>query len=66
MCWLRWPPAPMRRSINGGGNQVVLGKDALETVAGQNILAGRTRHFVMPWPEGIAPGPVEVSFTYGG
>lgn len=53
-------------TIVGGGNQVVLGKDELETVAGQNILAGHTRHFVMPWPAGIAPGPVEVSFTFGG
>ena len=53
-------------TINGGGNQVVLTKDQLETVAGQNVLAGHTRHFVMPWPAGIAQGPVEVSFTYGG
>jgi fimbrial chaperone protein len=43
-------------TIAGGGNEVVLGKDALETVAGQNILAGHTRRFVMPWPAGIAPG----------
>lgn len=53
-------------TINGGGNEVVLSKDQLETVAGQNVLAGRTRHFIMPWPAGIAQGPVEVSFTYGG
>ena len=53
-------------TISGGGNEVVLTKDQLETVAGQNVLAGRTRHFVMPWPAGITPGPVEASFTYGG
>ena len=53
-------------TIRGGGDEVVLGKDQLETVSGQNVLAGHTRHFVLPWPAGIAAGPVEVDFTYGG
>jgi len=53
-------------TINGGGSEMVLNKDQLEGVAGQNVLAGHTRGFVMPWPDGIAPGPVTVTFTYGG
>ena len=53
-------------TIRGGGSEAVLAKDQLESVAGQNVLAGHTRRFVLPWPAGIPAGPVEVEFTYGG
>lgn len=53
-------------TISGGGAQAVLTRDDLETVAGQNLLAGHSRSFVIPWPPGIAPGPVEVEFSFGG
>ena len=53
-------------TIAGGGGEVVLTKGQLEGVAGQNVLAGRTRQSVIAWPAGIAPGPVTATFTYGG
>ena len=53
-------------TVKDGSGQVILGKEELENVSGQNLLAGHTRRFVIPWPAGIAPGAVEVDFSYDG
>ncbi len=31
---------------------------------GQNLLAGRRREFLLPWPAKLGDGPVAVSFDY--
>src|SRR5690606_27607312 len=53
-------------TVRDGSGQVILGKEELGNVAGQNLLAGHTRRFVIPWPAGIAQGAVEVDFSYDG
>lgn len=56
----------LRLTVKDGSGQVVLGKDELASVSGQNVLAGHTRRFVIPWPAGIARGPVDVTFGFDG
>ena len=39
-----------------------LPSDQLVALYNQNVLAGKTRRFVMPWPKNLPIGPVKVSF----
>jgi fimbrial chaperone protein len=54
----------LRLKIQAGGKTVEVGPEALKNVAGENILAGQKRRFVLPWPEGLPDGPVQVTFDY--
>jgi fimbrial chaperone protein len=45
------------------GSTVTLGKDDIGGVAGENILAGNKRRFVLPWPKELPVGPVTATFT---
>jgi fimbrial chaperone protein len=40
---------------------VELSKDDFPGVGGQNILAGKTRKYVVPWPKNVPVGPVKVT-----
>jgi len=42
----------------GSGKRVVLGADQLPGLAGFSVLAGKTRRFMVPWPESLPVGPV--------
>lgn len=46
-----------------GGASVSLTGDQLKGLAGQNMLAGSSRDFLLPWPEGLPQGPVTASLT---
>ena len=54
----------LRLTIQTGGKTVELGSESLPKVAGENILAGQKRRFLLPWPEGLPDGPVQVTFDY--
>ena len=54
----------LRLKIQAGGKTVELGTEALKNVAGENILAGQKRRFLLPWPEGLPEGPLQVTFDY--
>ena len=51
-------------SIPSGDKTVELGSEALPNIAGQNILAGQKRRFMLPWPEGLPDGPFRVTFDF--
>lgn len=48
------------KSMNGTA-EAELNNEGLAGVNGQNILAGRKRRFVIPWPKNIPVGPVKVT-----
>lgn len=48
-------------TLQAGGKTVSLKADQLEGLAGENVLAGTTRRFLLPWPAGLAAGPVTAS-----
>lgn len=49
-------------TVQAGGKSVALtGEVALNGLTGENVLAGSTRQFVLPWPAGLPVGPVTVS-----
>ena len=54
----------LRLKIQAGGKTVELGPEALPNVAGENVLAGQKRRFLLPWPEGLPEGPVQVTFDF--
>jgi fimbrial chaperone protein len=43
-------------------NEVELSTEELKTFYNQNVLAGKTRRFTMPWPKSLPAGPVKVGF----
>ncbi len=43
----------MKLVLSSGSKEVVLKGDALKAFEGQNMLAGLTRRFTFPWPEGL-------------
>ncbi|WP_114393839.1 molecular chaperone [Oleisolibacter albus] len=45
-------------ALTAGGRSLTLTGPQLEGLAGENILAGTTRRFLLPWPAGLAVGPV--------
>jgi fimbrial chaperone protein len=48
----------------GGGKSVTLKTDQLDGLAGQNVLAGHSRRFLVPWPAGLPIGPVRVTLDF--
>jgi fimbrial chaperone protein len=54
----------LRLKIQVGDKTVELGPEALKNVAGENLLAGQKRRFVLPWPEGLPDGSVRVTFDF--
>ena len=44
-----------------GGPAVEPSPDGIKAIAGQNILANKTRQFDIQWPKGLPVGPVKVS-----
>jgi fimbrial chaperone protein len=51
-------------TLQSGGQTVKLGPDDLKGVAGENLLAGNKRRFVVPWPAALPEGPVQSSFDF--
>ncbi|MEZ0391960.1 MAG: molecular chaperone [Pseudobdellovibrionaceae bacterium] len=43
------------------GKEVQLTEEEIKPFMSQNILAGRTRRFTLPWPKNLPPGPLKVS-----
>lgn len=43
------------------GKELILSDEEIKPLMSQNILAGRTRRFTLPWPKGVAPGPLKVT-----
>ncbi|HVR36447.1 MAG TPA: fimbria/pilus periplasmic chaperone [Methylomirabilota bacterium] len=54
----------LRLTIQVGDKTVELEPEALPNIAGENMLAGGKRRFVVPWPAGLADGPLQVSFDF--
>lgn len=48
------------------GSAVSLKDPQLTGMAGENILAGHTRRFVVPWPSGLPAGPVQATLKMAG
>jgi fimbrial chaperone protein len=54
----------LQLKIEAGDKTVELGSEALPNIAGQNILAGQKRRFMLSWPEGLPDGPLRVTFDF--
>ena len=44
--------------LSSGGRTVTLEGAALAALAGENVLAGARRRFLLPWPSGLDEGPL--------
>gem|GEM_PF-128088 len=51
-------------TVSSGNSNVQLDGEQLASLLGANILAGTKRRFYLPWPEGLADGPLEASLKY--
>ncbi len=49
------------RTPNG---EMVIGADRLPGMAGENMLAGSTREFIVPAPDGLPIGPLDATLDY--
>lgn len=47
-----------------GRTSVHLTQAGLKGIDSENILAGHTRRFVIPWPQGLGRGPLELKFKF--
>ena len=56
----------LKLTLQSGSKTIELRADALKGVAGENILAGNKRRFVLPWPADLPKGPVKGSFDFDG
>lgn len=45
----------------GGGAAITLSADRLKGMIGENVLAGHSRRFILPWPTEIPVGPVSAA-----
>ncbi|WP_084437756.1 fimbrial biogenesis chaperone [Niveispirillum irakense] len=45
-------------TVEGGGGKATIAAEALGGLAGENILPGVTRRFLLPWPKDVPVGPV--------
>ena len=54
----------LQLKLQAGDKTVELGPDELKGMAGENILAGKKRRFVLPRPAGLPDGPVKVNFDF--
>jgi fimbrial chaperone protein len=43
------------------GKEILLPEEDIKPLMSQNVLAGRSRRFSLPWPKDLAPGPVKVT-----
>jgi fimbrial chaperone protein len=48
----------------GGGKSLTLKTDQLDGLSGQNVLAGHSRRFLVPWPAGLPVGPLRVTLDF--
>jgi len=56
--------ASLAVSAAGGGGAVTLKADQLGGLADQNVLGGHRRRFLVPWPPGLAVGPVRATLDF--
>jgi fimbrial chaperone protein len=50
---------------NDKGNIVTLSSnDTLKNITGENILAGHSRRFLLPWPQALTGSPTTIEFTF--
>lgn len=54
----------LKLQVKSGGKVVEVGRESLQGLADENVLAGGRRELAVPWPSGLPDGPVEASFTY--
>jgi fimbrial chaperone protein len=54
----------LKVTLGSGGRAVTLGPDKLQGMVGQNILAGKSRRFVLPWPAELPVGGVNATLEY--
>lgn len=57
--------AEPRLTLSAGGGTVTLEGEALAALAGENVLAGARRRFLLPWPSGLGEGPITASLSVG-
>jgi len=50
-------------SLRAGGKTIELRGDQLAGLAGENVLAGASRRFLIPWPAGLAQGAMSATLT---
>lgn len=55
-----------RLQVKAGDKTILLGTDELKGLAGQNILAGNKRRFLLPWPADLPHLPLQVDFSLSG
>ncbi len=53
------PTVKILSKVNG--KEITLQGDDVKPLMSQNILAGFSRRFVLPWPKDLAPGPLKVA-----
>jgi fimbrial chaperone protein len=51
-------------SVRSGGRVMTLDGDDLQGLAGQNVLAGNSRRFILPWPAGLPVGGVDATLEF--
>lgn len=51
-------------TVGTGGRSVSIPADRLGGLAGENILPGVTRDFLLPWPDGLPVGPLEGRLSF--
>jgi fimbrial chaperone protein len=56
--------ASLTVSPASGGQSVTLKGDQLGGLLDQNVLGGHRRRFLVPWPQGLAVGPVRASLDF--
>jgi fimbrial chaperone protein len=56
----------LKLTLQSDGKTVELSGEDLKGVAGENLLAGNKRRFVVPWPTALPGGPVKASFGFDG
>ena len=55
----RKPTVKVLSQING--KEFLLTEEEIKPLISQNVLAGHTRRFTLPWPKDLAPGPMKVT-----
>jgi fimbrial chaperone protein len=54
----------LKVTVRSGERAVTLGPDNLQGMVGQNVLAGKSRRFVVPWPTELPVGGVNATLEY--
>ncbi|MFV3130560.1 molecular chaperone [Niveispirillum sp. KHB5.9] len=50
-------------TLSAGGKSVTVPADRLGGLAGENVLPGVTRHFLLPWPGDLPKGPLQAKLN---